>query len=221
MSTDIQSLEKDGFVLIKNFASQNCLELSDAELPQKNIRFCLNKIPALEKYGLTISQYLKKWFEYLSFNRSIYFNKNKANDWSVLWHQDLTLAVKEKFNHPDYGPWSVKEKIDHVQPPVDILRNMVTARLHFNRCDETNGALKVIPGSHNRIFSREEIASLDKAAAYTCEADAGDLLLLKPLILHSSESLLDKEKSRSILHLEFLTGMPPDFLKLYHSQKIL
>lgn len=221
MTTDIQKLEKDGFVLIKNFASCYKIDLNETDLPLKNVRFCLNKIPSLKNSAEIISSFLKNWYNALYFNRSIYFNKNKSNDWNVLWHQDLTLAVKEKFDHPEFGPWSVKEKIDHVQPPIEILSNMITARFHFNRCDHSNGALKVIPGSHYKIFSREEIEALDKSSAHTCEADAGDLLILKPLILHSSDSLLDKEKSRSILHLEFLTRKPPDFLKLYHSQNIL
>jgi hypothetical protein len=44
-----------------------------------------------------------------------------------------------------------------VCPPEDILKNTVTIRIHLDDADEFNGALKVIPGSHNKKLSDTEI----------------------------------------------------------------
>ena len=41
--------------------------------------------------------------------RGIYFDKHKDANWKVAWHQDLTIAVPERFEVDGYGPWSIKE----------------------------------------------------------------------------------------------------------------
>ena len=56
--------------------------------------------------------------------RGIYFDKNPEANWLVAWHQDLTLAVRNQFDVPGFGPWSVKEGVPHVQPPVFLLEDV-------------------------------------------------------------------------------------------------
>ena len=82
--------------------------------------------------------------------RGIFFDENPTTNWKVPWHQDLSIAVKNRLDLPDYHPWSVKAGISHVQPPRAILEQMLTVRIHLDRTDESNGALKVIPGSHRQ-----------------------------------------------------------------------
>ncbi len=41
--------------------------------------------------------------------RSIFFDKTPEANWLISWHQDLTIAVKERRDLPGYGPWSEKE----------------------------------------------------------------------------------------------------------------
>src|SRR5436305_11656262 len=60
--------------------------------------------------------------------RAIYFDKSAENNWAVAWHQDLTIAVQEHIDVPGYGPWSAKDGVVHVQPPVEILEQMITVR---------------------------------------------------------------------------------------------
>src|SRR5580692_1629714 len=57
--------------------------------------------------------------------RAILFDKTPQANWKVPWHQDLSIAVSEKVEVDGYGPWSVKAGIPHVQPPVDVLNQMV------------------------------------------------------------------------------------------------
>ena len=70
--------------------------------------------------------------------RGIFFDKQPTANWKVPWHQDLTIAVKNRLEIPDFQPWSVKAGIPHVQPPVEILEQMLTVRIHLDRTDESD-----------------------------------------------------------------------------------
>jgi hypothetical protein len=136
--------------------------------------------------------------------RAIYFDKSAHANWLVPWHQDLSIAVEERLEAAEFGPWSVKEGLIHVQPPQSILESMITLRLHLDLTDETNGALRVIPGSHLLgKLSATEIQSLRQTSAeHLCAAAPGDALLMRPLILHaSSRSVTDRR--RRVLHIEY------------------
>ncbi|MGK7901676.1 MAG: phytanoyl-CoA dioxygenase family protein [Hormoscilla sp.] len=118
--------------------------------------------------------------------RGIFFDKNPEANWGVSWHQDLTIAVNQRIDTDGFGPWSIKEGVDHVQPPVRILEKMLTLRIHLDDADAENGALRLIPGSHNRgILPRETIANLKKHAI-TTTVKSGGVLVMKPLLVHSS-----------------------------------
>ncbi|MCC2669694.1 MAG: protein involved in biosynthesis of mitomycin antibiotics/polyketide fumonisin, partial [Armatimonadetes bacterium] len=80
--------------------------------------------------------------------RSLLFDKNPAANWNVAWHQDLTIAVRERRDVPGYTAWSVKAGVPHCQPPDEVLGRMVAVRLHLDPCAADNGALRVLPGSH-------------------------------------------------------------------------
>jgi len=115
--------------------------------------------------------------------RAILFDKIPGSNWKVPTHQDLTIAVRERHDIDGYGPWSLKANIPHVQPPMALLEGMVTLRLHLDPTPVTNGALRVIPGSHlhGRIPSGDIPALLGRDPEVCCACDAGDLLLMKPL----------------------------------------
>ncbi len=142
--------------------------------------------------------------------RGIFFDKTEGANWPVLWHQDLSLAVKERCDLPGWTGWSIKRGILHVQAPTHILARMVTIRIHLDDCPAENGALRVIPGSHARgLLSRDAIRSATQAdAEETIPAAAGDVLFMRPLILHASSSA-SNPSHRRVLHLEFA---PSDLL---------
>ncbi len=135
--------------------------------------------------------------------RSILFDKTSSENWPVPWHQDLTIAVAAAEEVDAYGPWSYKDGAPHVQPPVSLLENMVTVRIHLDETPASNGALRVIPGSHRKgKLSAESVVDQDKGMAVTCECHAGDVLLMSPLILHSSRRS-ELPSQRRILHFEY------------------
>lgn len=144
--------------------------------------------------------------------RAIYFDKSADTNWLVPWHQDLTLAVREQVDVPGFGPWSSKEGVPHVQPPVALLEQMLAVRLHFDDTDETNGALRVLPESHRAgRLSVERIQELRATQPeHLCAATAGEALLMRPLLLHAS-SRSTSVRRRRILHLEYAGfALPPE-----------
>ena len=60
--------------------------------------------------------------------RTILFNKTPDNNWSLAWHQDRTICVRERHEVSGFGPWTVKSGMNHVAPPFDLLAKMVTIR---------------------------------------------------------------------------------------------
>jgi ectoine hydroxylase-related dioxygenase (phytanoyl-CoA dioxygenase family) len=139
--------------------------------------------------------------------RAVYLDKHKDANWKVAWHQDLTIAVRERKEVDGYGPWSLKAGIPHVQPPVSVLERMLAVRIHLDDADETNGALRVIPGSHLQgRLSAVEVQRLTKETApVTCPMKRGDVMLLRPLLLHAS-SVASDPAHRRVLHFEYATG---------------
>ena len=135
--------------------------------------------------------------------RSILFNKTAEQNWPVPWHQDLSICVTEKTLLDGYGPWSEKDGQIHVQPPTDLLSEMITLRIHLDETPASNGALRVIPKSHllGKIPS-DQVSQHTNADHITCEASPGDILLMSPLILHASSRSL-APNNRRILHFEF------------------
>lgn len=145
--------------------------------------------------------------------RGILFDKTADANWVVPWHQDLSIAVAERIETVGFGPWSVKAGVTHVQPPVGILQQMVTVRLHLDDCGADNGPLRVIPGSHRSILTPEEFsARVASSLAVSCHASAGDLLLMAPLILHSS-SPATSPRNRRVIHLEYASIPLPGALR--------
>jgi hypothetical protein len=150
--------------------------------------------------------------------RGIYFDKTADTNWLVTWHQDLTIAVRDKVDVPGFGPWSLKEGVPHVQPPVSLLEQMITVRLHLDDCDESNGALQVIPGTHKSgRFSAAAIQQLRiKQLATACSLAAGDALLMRPLLLHSS-GRSRTAGHRRVIHIEYASVALPQGLQWHEA----
>lgn len=146
--------------------------------------------------------------------RAIYFDKNADANWKVPWHQDLTIAVREKRQIEGFSAWTIKAGIQHVQPPTEILEKMITLRFHLDDTDETNGALKVIPKSHlkGRLNAIQIKAEREKNKIQICRARRGDCLIMRPLLLHSSSAAINPQ-NRRVVHLEFSADSLPGNLE--------
>lgn len=150
--------------------------------------------------------------------RAIFFDKTPEANWKVPWHQDLTIAVKKKRETEGFTAWTSKAGIQHVQPPVFLLEKMLTMRIHLDDADETNGALKVFPTSHQKgRLSATNIQNLRiNHQAEICCVKRGQAFLMRPLLVHSS-SAGTNPKHRRVIHIEFSAETLPNGLEWYGS----
>lgn len=132
--------------------------------------------------------------------KSIYFDKPGTSNWYVSYHQDLTISVDKKIMLEGFGPWTVKQNQFAVQPPLAILQNICTIRIHLDDTDQNNGALRVIPGSHNNIHRPETIERIEEKAV-VCTVPKGSIMIMKPLLMHSSGRTIN-ERERRVVHIE-------------------
>lgn len=168
------------------------------------IRQVLKEIPDL--YDAVFTPALRKWINTLFGHdyfmvKSIYFDKPGGSNWFVSYHQDLTISVSTKTDVPGFGPWTVKHHQYAVQPPVHILQNIFTLRIHLDETNENNGALRVIPGSHQREIYRAADINWQQETEETCSVPQGGVMVMKPLLLHASGRTVNG-KNRRVLHIE-------------------
>ncbi|MFM2242085.1 MAG: hypothetical protein RLZ97_940 [Verrucomicrobiota bacterium] len=208
-------LEGDGFMRVRALAG---------ELERRALRAALGEPEGAGSRGILAVPQVRAWARsaailsrvttYLGAQaqpvRAIFFDKSPTTNWLVPWHQDVTLAVESPVDAPGFGPWSRKDGVSHVQAPGEWLARMITVRLHFDDCDGSNGALRVIPGSHRYGRLDADRMSALKAATHEvlCEAAAGDVLLMRPLLLHAS-SKSTSDRRRRILHIEYCSDPLP------------
>ncbi|WP_373547324.1 hypothetical protein [Chamaesiphon sp.] len=132
----VREIEIDGFATIDPYLDSDSIELLVQDITAVNItpgragiRNLLALVPSVKR--LAQSPEIRSLVEPILGNgaravRGIFFDKNPTTNWKVPWHQDLTIAVKNRLDLPDYYPW-LKEGIPHVQPPKAILEQMLTA----------------------------------------------------------------------------------------------
>lgn len=144
--------------------------------------------------------------------KAIYFDKPEQSNWFVAYHQDLTIAVDRKTDIEGYGPWTKKQDQFAVQPPLPLLENNITIRIHLDDTDAANGALKVIPGSHKKGIYRPEHIDWSQEQEDICCVPRGGIMLMKPLLLHASDRSAGT-KRRRVIHLEFSKAVLPSGLR--------
>lgn len=146
--------------------------------------------------------------------RAVVFDKTPDANWSVAWHQDRTIAVRERVETEGFGPWSSKDGICHVAPPVDLLAGMVTLRLHLDDCAVDNAPLKVALGSHRQGFVAADQATrvAEAHTVLSCIAEAGDVWAYSTLILHASKRSLGSGRRR-VLQVDYAVQPLPGRLE--------
>ncbi|GEM_PF-665209 len=137
------------------------------------------------------------------------FRKTPECNWNVPYHQDVSIPVAARVDDAGLSGWTIKEDGDYVQPPTSLLAASLAVRLHVDPCSADDGALRVVPGSHRlgRIEA-ERVAAIDKRSReVVCEADVGDAILMRPLLLHAS-SKARTPNGRRVLHFLFAPPEP-------------
>ncbi len=220
LSTDqLHQLAIDGFVIVDDFLDPETIaRLIDAveslrgdetsTRTKRGVAFARRNLLDLDFIrkliaGARVRDLLETVSPGLIAIRAILFDKTGSANWTVPWHQDRSIAVREKLDVPGFGPWSTKAGVIHVQPPMEILQQMITFRIHLDSCGRENGPLRVIAGMHQRILDPTEIEQATaKLAEQICSTAAGGLLIMRPLTLHAS-SPAAMPSHRRVIHIEF------------------
>lgn len=143
--------------------------------------------------------------------RGLYFDKPPERSWSLPWHKDLTIAVRDNsFESILFRNPTRKAGVPHIEAPRAVLESMLTLRIHLDEAMEENGALRVLPGSHLCDKSDDKF----DGAGQLIVASAGDVLAMRPLLSHcSGNSHPETQRQRRIIHLEFAANrqLPDQF----------
>lgn len=225
-----ESLERDGFAIVPNVVEAGTVAALISALDDANddrgirrresvyaIRNLLQVVPEIA--ALADSPALQSLVAPIlgpdAFPvRGILFDKTPDANWNVIWHQDLSIAVAERKDMAGYGPWSEKAGVPHVQPPAAILERMLTVRLHLDDCDEANGPLQVLPGSHQggRLTADQIQRQRELVRSVSCPVPSGGALLMRPLLLHASAAS-QAPRHRRVIHLEYAADALPGGLQ--------
>jgi hypothetical protein len=142
--------------------------------------------------------------------RAILFDKTAERNWALGWHQDRTIVVKERMDTEGYGPWTVKSGLLQVEPPFEILKRMVTLRVHLDAVDVRNAPLRIVPGSHKlgRLPETEIGHVVTNSGERLCLAERGDVWLYATSIVHASLAA-DPPRRRRVLQVDFSADATP------------
>jgi ectoine hydroxylase-related dioxygenase (phytanoyl-CoA dioxygenase family) len=221
-------LTKNGFTILENLYTQEEIELIQRAIEQADnsdsvfrktenlfaIRQFFKAVP--NAFDLVMNEKLKSivcnlFGDDFFVVKSIYFDKPQQSNWFVAYHQDLTISVDRKLSLEGFGPWTVKQNQFAVQPPVEMLEKGFTVRIHLDDTDQHNGALNVVPKSHVKGIYRSETIDWTTEEEISCVVPAGGIMIMKPLLLHSSARTTNG-KRRRVIHIEFSNQVLPEGL---------
>ncbi|MEJ2610778.1 MAG: phytanoyl-CoA dioxygenase family protein [Candidatus Thiodiazotropha sp.] len=221
-----QEYSRDGYYLIQDVFSDESIitlkkELSNFEGKSNNygIRDLMNKVPYIKRMALS-NPLIEIAKIILGENarpvRSVFFDKLKGANWNVAWHQDTSIALKDKHETSGFGPWTKKQGVVHTEPPVEYLANTLTLRIHLDKANTETGVLRVVPGTHKdgRVESSKIVKIVENSTVIECEANPGDVLLMNPLLFHSSRKAVHPDHRR-IIHIEYSAMALPHPLKWF------
>jgi len=146
--------------------------------------------------------------------RAVLFDKTEATNWALGWHQDRTIVVRERYDAPSFGPWTIKSGLQHVAPPTDVLAAMVTLRVHLDPVPEDNAPLLVARCSHRvgMVPENKLDAVVARSEILTCLANRGDVWLYRTLVLHASAAST-RPARRRVLQVDYAASPLPHGLE--------
>jgi len=208
-------LQRDGFVVLPSVLSEDevcaLVDAVTAATPSEHgvmrsldryaIRRVMQEVPVLNQliWNARLTGIVHELLGRNAFvTKSIWFEKPPGGNWFVGWHQDISISVSHRAEVQGYSRWTAKHGMIGVVPPVPILERTLTVRIHLNDADGSNGAVRVLPGSHRGGIV---IAQVDDDHAVTCAVPRGGVMFMRPLLFHASSRSFT-ERPRRVLHIE-------------------
>ena len=143
--------------------------------------------------------------------RALFFDKSSERSWSLPFHKDLTIAVKDNsLPSTQLTKPTRKAGVPHVEASEEVLLGMLTLRIHLDVVTEDNGPLQIFPGSH--LTGKVSSSTQESPVKILCAP--GDVLAMRPMVSHGSAHVKEGvNMHRRILHLEFshAAELPDEF----------
>jgi len=145
--------------------------------------------------------------------RAILFDKSPATNWALGWHQDRTIAVRERVDVSGFGPWSIKSGMIHVEPPFVLIERMITIRVHLDAVPADNAPLLIAPASHRlgRIAEAALESTIARCGTAPCLAERGDIWVYATPIVHSSAAST-RPDHRRVFQIDYAADTLPEGL---------
>jgi ectoine hydroxylase-related dioxygenase (phytanoyl-CoA dioxygenase family) len=208
-----KAVEENGFAILPGLFSQEHLGRLLQEInelaPRRSragLRHALGLLPvaalAREPQMMKVAQGIlgPKAFPF----RATLFDKSRAANWLVAWHQDTALPLQDRIETPGWGPWSVKEGIHYAHAPTSVLSQISALRVSFDDSTAENGPLRVLPGTHTLgVLTDDRVSEVaSQRVPVDCIVPKGGLVIMKPLLIHAS-SKSHSGTARRVLHIEY------------------
>lgn len=120
--------------------------------------------------------------------RAVGFHKSKLSNWSLPWHQDRVVAMRERIDDPALTNWSRKNGVWHCEASENTLRQISFLYIAFDHIHENSGGIELAEGTHlqGKIRSQNIELALDKTNTVSPIMFPGECLLVSALTLHRS-----------------------------------
>ncbi|OWK35871.1 hypothetical protein FRUB_08434 [Fimbriiglobus ruber] len=232
MEDFLRAIEVNGYAIEPNAVPLDAIDrlrsaveplLAELTRVQGGVRDVLARVPAVREWAA--SSGARRWAEAIlgpdcvAVN-ALLFDKADGRNWKVPYHQDVTVRFRRRIDLPGFGPWWEKAGVPHVWPPAAVVERVVALRVHLDDCGPENGPLRVLPGSHRTgVLSDEAIdAWKSRVPEVACHARAGDVLVMRPLLLHASSAAALPDRRR-VIHVEYAALDLPGGLEWYEAVK--
>jgi len=137
---------------------------------------------------------------------AVFFDKERDANWSVPGHQDRMMPVETE----SVVPKTIRNGVAYTEPSQRTLGALVALRIHFDAVSSDGGALEVVTGSHRLgVLGAEAIRGIPLGEYRPCVAARGDVLMLRPLLLHRSGRRVSSGHRR-VLHVVYANEHPPE-----------
>ena len=222
-------LDADGYELISRVMSstqltelQSVLEAASPTIFRRrqngsayairNVHLELSDLRSLLERGFLISLANEIFKSPATLVSATLFDKRPAANWFVPPHQDLFVPISGTTDDLRWTNWSIKAGVQYVEPPVEVQRELLAVRLHLDACPGVNGALEVVPGSHRERLGEDAVAEFAEKAFEVCPAGPGEVLLMRPLLVHRSRAAKLPARRR-VLHVVYSAAVLPKGLE--------
>lgn len=117
---------------------------------------------------------------------AVFFDKHSDANWAVPAHQDVVVPVPSAAQGGVVRNVRARNGVRYGEPADEVLQELVALRVHFDDAGAATGGLAIVVGSHRERLADVELRKLpaESFRAYDCRT--GDVLLMKPLVVHRS-----------------------------------